>query len=88
MPINMVGPIPPSFHMEYISNYHRLFISCCHCLHFKPIIRSLVLSDALHPTITMSFKLKGKNNDPLVSGTLDEDYLGVGIELKSLTVNK
>ncbi len=54
---------------------------------FKPIIRSLVLNDALHPTITMSFKLKGKNNNPLVLDTLDEDDLDVGIELKSLIVN-
>lgn len=35
----------------------------------------------------MSFKLKGKNNNPLVLDTLDEDDLDVGIELKSLIVN-
>jgi hypothetical protein len=35
----------------------------------------------------MSFKLKGKNNNPLLLDTLDEDDLGVGIEFRSLTVN-
>ncbi len=62
----VIGHVP-----HYIIDCNRHFVSCCQCLHFKPIQRSLVVEWCFEYSHIHELETKGRNETCPFIGCLD-----------------